>query len=84
MTQQESPVGSAESAHKQDGAEEKSCDLNEDDPTNQNNGTALEVVSNDVACASSRHKAGVLPPHGLPCLRELLRFLISIINTTDR
>lgn len=47
-------------------------------------GTLSEFLSNDVACASSRHKAGVLPPHGLPCLRELLRFLVSIINATDK
>ena len=29
-------------------------------------------------------KDKVLTPYGLPCVRELLRFLISIINTQER
>ena len=64
--------------------DDQSHDQTEGKLTNQNNGTLSEFLSNDVACASSRHKAGVLPPHGLPCLRELLRFLISIVNATDK
>ena len=81
---QEPPADSADLAEQPENAEDESHDQAEDKLTNQNNGILSEIVSNDVACASSRHKAGVLPPHGLPCLRELLRFLISIINTTDR
>ena len=81
----EPPVDSADSAEQPDvNAEDESHDQTEDNLTNQNSGTLSEIVSNDVACASSRHKAGILPPHGLPCLRELLRFLISIINSLDR
>ena len=80
---QEPPAENAESAEQSKSADE-SRDQAKDELTNQNDGILSEIVSNDVACASSRHKAGVLPPHGLPCLRELLRFLISIINTTDR
>ena len=80
----EPPAESAMSAELSETAEDESRDQPGDKLTNQNNGILSEIVSNDVACASSRHKAGVLPPHGLPCLRELLRFLISIINTTDR
>ena len=64
--------------------DDQSHDQPEDKPTNQSNGMLSEFLSSEVACVSSRHKAGVLPPHGLPCLRELLRFLISIINTSDR
>ena len=81
---QEPPADSADLAEQPENAEDESHDQAEDKLTNQNNGILSEIVSNDVACASSRHKAGVLPPHGLPCLRELLRFLNSIINTTDR
>ena len=84
---QELPAESAESAEQPKSAtsaEDESHDQTEDKLANQNDGTLSEFMSNEVACASSRHKAGVLPPHGLPCLRELLRFLISIINTTDR
>ena len=62
----------------------QSHDQSEGKLTNQSNGMLSDFLSSEVAYASSRHKAGVLPPHGLPCLRELLRFLISIINTTDR
>ena len=64
--------------------DDQSHDQPVDKLTNQSNGMLSEFLSSEVAYASSRHKAGVLPPHGLPCLRELLRFLISIINTTDR
>lgn len=81
---QEPPAENAESAEQPESAEDESHDQSEDKLTNHSNGILSEIVSNDVACASSRHKAGVLPPHGLPCLRELLRFLISIINATDR
>ena len=78
------PAESADSVEQPENTEDELHDQSEDKLTNQNNGALSEIVSNDVACASSRHKAGMLPPHGLPCLRELLRFLISIINTTDR
>lgn len=41
-------------------------------------------VSSDVISATSRHKHGTLVPYGLPCIRELLRFLASIINMRER
>lgn len=43
-----------------------------------------EFVSGDVFSATSRHKHGTLVPYGLPCVRELLRFLVSIINMRER
>lgn len=81
---EDTPLESEEPTGQPAVEDDQSCDQNEDKPANQNNETLSEFLSNEVAYASSRHKAGVLPPHGLPCLRELLRFLISIINTTDR
>ncbi|XP_064404547.1 Golgi-specific brefeldin A-resistance guanine nucleotide exchange factor 1-like isoform X2 [Halichondria panicea] len=49
----------------------------------------LEEVSHDggvtnVAIAPHRHKPGALCPYGLPCVKELLRFLTSIINTSEK
>ena len=80
------PTDNKETAEQVETSEDQSRDQMENKLTNQSNGSALtEFLSNEVACASSRHKASVqLPPYGLPCLRELLRFLISIINSTDR
>ncbi|CAI8046654.1 Golgi-specific brefeldin A-resistance guanine nucleotide exchange factor 1 [Geodia barretti] len=43
-----------------------------------------EFVSSDVITATSRHRQGTLAPYGLPCVRELLRFLVSIINVKER
>ena len=43
-----------------------------------------EFVSSDVITATSRHRQGTLTPYGLPCVRELLRFLVSIINVKER
>ena len=43
-----------------------------------------EFVSSDVCYVTSRHKHGTLVPYGLPCIRELLRFLVSIINMRER
>ena len=44
-----------------------------------------DFVSSDVCFVSSRHKHVSSPvPYGLPCVRELLRFLVSIINSRDR
>ena len=43
-----------------------------------------EFVSSDVCYVTSRHKHGTLAPYGLPCIRELLRFLVSIINMRER
>lgn len=37
-----------------------------------------------VAIAPHRHKAGGRSPYGLPCVRELLRFLTSIINNDEK
>ncbi len=43
------------------------------------------LVSSDICYVSSRHKHGSSPqPYGLPCVRELLRFLISITNPRDK
>lgn len=41
-------------------------------------------VSSDVISATSRHKHLTLVPYGLPCVRELLRFLASFINMRER
>ena len=43
-----------------------------------------EFVSGDVFSGTSRHRHGTLVPYGLPCVRELLRFLVSIINMRER
>ena len=43
-----------------------------------------EFVSGDVFSAVSRHKQSTLVPYGLPCVRELLRFLVSLINMRER
>jgi len=43
-----------------------------------------EFVSSDVFNVTTRHKHGSFTPYGLPCVRELMRFLISIINVRDR
>lgn len=37
-----------------------------------------------VAMAPLRHKPGAMSPYSLPCVRELLRFLTSIVNTAER
>ncbi len=49
----------------------------------------LEEVSHDgcvtnVAIAPHRHKPGHMCPYGLPCVKELLRFLTSIINSSEK
>ena len=75
------PTENEEPTEQSEAPENQSHDLAEN---KLSNGTLSEFLSNEVACASSRHKAGVLSPYGLPCLRELLRFLISIINSSDR
>lgn len=31
-----------------------------------------------------RAKEKVLTPYGLPCVRELLRFLVSLVSTEER
>ena len=41
-----------------------------------------ELVSEDKSATLEKEK--VLTPYGLPCVRELLRFLVSIITTQDR
>ena len=43
-----------------------------------------DFVSSDVCYVTSRHKHVTLVPYGLPCVRELLRFLVSIINMRER
>ncbi len=55
------------------------------EPTEEDEEGKQDFVSSDVCYVSSRHKHGSSPqPYGLPCVRELLRFLISITNTRDR
>ena len=38
----------------------------------------------NVAIAPLRHKPGALSPYSVPCVRELLRFLTSIMNAAER
>ena len=45
---------------------------------------STELVSSDICYVASRHKRATLMPYGLPCIRELLRFLVSIINMRER
>ena len=45
---------------------------------------STEFVSSAVISAASRQRQGTLAPYGLPCVRELLRFLVSIINIRER
>lgn len=55
----------------------------EPDPANEtpeDNSEELESVAKE----KEEVKDKVLTPYGLPCVRELLRFLVSIINTQDR
>ena len=61
----------------EEGQEEDESDLK---PSAQE----VEFVSSDVIAATSRHRHGTLAPYGLPCVRELLRFLVSIINMKER
>ena len=41
-----------------------------------------EVLTDEKESVHEKDKT--LTPYGLPCVRELLRFLVSIINTEDR
>jgi len=50
--------------------------------TNQS-AAVSEFASGEVFNAATRHKHSSTP-YGLPCVRELVRFLISIINVRDR
>ena len=38
--------------------------------------------TSSLSCVPEKHRS--VAPYGLPCVRELLRFLISIINSRDR
>lgn len=55
----------------------ESCDVVEKatDENLEEEGVSDEKVSDE--------KGKVLTPYGLPCVRELLRFLVSIINTEE-
>ena len=55
-----------------------------DEPDVKVESQPTEFVSGDVFSAVSRHKQGTLLPYGLPCVRELLRFLVSLINMRER
>lgn len=48
--------------------------------TNQN---ADEVVVLEEGKSGDEEKVKDLSPYGLPCVRELLRFLVSIISTEE-
>ena len=57
------------------------------DPESESANQSSEA--NDMALGNGGEEKGVvkdkvLTPYGLPCVRELLRFLVSIINTQDR
>ena len=62
-----------EESHDQDGVP---SDKPEEPPS--------EFVSSDVCYVTSRHKHVTVVPYGLPCVRELLRFLVSITNMRER
>ena len=58
---------------------------NDDTKSTGGESTGVDMLSTQVAMASIRHKHGDMsPPYGLPCVRELLRFLITIINPEDK
>lgn len=60
-------------------------ELKEDEePSSVSETQQTGFISSDVISATSRHKHGTLVPYGLPCVRELLRFLASIINMRER
>ena len=64
---------------------EQQDDTQEDgEPVSKPEIQQTQFVSSDVISAVSRHKHGTLAPYGLPCVRELLRFLVSIINMRER
>ena len=64
---------------------EQQDDTQEDgEPVSKPETQQAQFVSSDVFSAVSRHKHGTLVPYGLPCVRELLRFLVSIINMRER
>ena len=73
------------------GGEDEHDQLQQQEEVGEQDGSALkptakeaEFVSSDVIAAASRQKQGTLAPYGLPCVRELLRFLVSIINIRER
>ncbi len=51
------------------------------EPTNHS--TDEVVVLEEEEKSEAREKEKDLTPYGLPCVRELLRFLVSIISTED-
>ena len=58
------------------------------DLTNQTQEEGSEAEGKSPPAAAAAAVAGeervkVLTPYGLPCVRELLRFLVSIISTED-
>ncbi len=56
------------------------ADVSHDDEGSHDN----EVGVASVAVAPHRHKPGAMCPYGLPCVKELLRFLTSIISNSDK
>lgn len=59
-------------------------ELKDEEPSSVSETQQTGFISSDVISATSRHKHGTLVPYGLPCVRELLRFLASIINMRER
>ena len=55
-----------------------------DEQETESHDQAHDEGVSSVAIAPHRHKPGTMCPYGLPCVKELLRFLTSIINVTER
>ena len=79
----ELPEDNEEESHD---TEPKSNDQDEksDDQEAESHDQSHDEGVSSVAIAPHRHKPGAMCPYGLPCVKELLRFLTSIINVAER